>query len=111
MRWKKCRTRNGRAACRLCWSQEEAIALINSAKNLYHRAMLEIAVFVTGTRRAELCQLKVEDIDSHRIVIHIRQGKGGKEDRDVPLSANLLETLRARLALDAASRSICFPAR
>jgi integrase/recombinase XerD len=45
-------------------------------------------------RRAELCQLKVEDIDSHRMVIHIRQGKGGK-DRDVPLSANLLETLRA----------------
>jgi site-specific recombinase XerD len=45
-------------------------------------------------RRAELCQLKVEDIDSSRMVIHIRQGKGGK-DRDVPLSANLLETLRA----------------
>jgi hypothetical protein len=41
-----------------------------------------------------LCQLKVEDTDSPRMVIHIRQGKGGK-DRDVPLSANLLETLRA----------------
>jgi site-specific recombinase XerD len=74
-------------------SQEEAIALINSAKNLYHRAMLE-TLYSTGMRRAELCQLKVEDIDSHRMVIHIRQGKGGK-DRDVPLSANLLETLRA----------------
>ena len=74
-------------------SQEEAIALINSAKNLYHRAMLE-TLYSTGMRRAELCQLEVEDIDSHRMVIHIRQGKGGK-DRDVPLSANLLETLRA----------------
>ena len=74
-------------------SQKEAIALINSAKNLYHRAMLE-TLYSTGMRRAELCQLKVEDIDSHRMVIHIRQGKGGK-DRDVPLSANLRETLRA----------------
>jgi site-specific recombinase XerD len=55
--------------------------------------MLE-TLYSTGMRRAELCQLKVEDIDSHRMVIHIRQGKGGK-DRDVPLSANLLETLRA----------------
>jgi integrase/recombinase XerD len=80
-------------------SQEEAIALINSAKNLYHRAMLE-TLYSTGMRRAELCQLEVEDIDSHRMVIHIRQGKGGK-DRDVPLSANLLETLRV-LAVDAA---------
>ncbi len=74
-------------------SQEEAVSLINSAKNLYHRAML-MTLYSTGMRRAELCQLKVEDIDSHRMVIHIRQGKGGK-DRDVPLSANLLETLRA----------------
>ena len=55
--------------------------------------MLE-TLYSTGMRRAELCQLEVEDIDSHRMVIHIRQGKGGK-DRDVPLSANLLETLRA----------------
>jgi site-specific recombinase XerD len=44
-------------------------------------------------RRAELCQLKVADIDSERNVIHIRQGKGRK-DRDVPLSGKLLETLR-----------------
>ena len=73
-------------------SQEEAIALINSAKNLYHRAMIE-TLYSTGMRRAELCQLKVEDIDSPRMVIHIREGKGGK-DRDVPLSLQLLETLR-----------------
>jgi site-specific recombinase XerD len=73
-------------------SQEEAVALINSAKNLYHRAMLT-TLYSTGMRRAELCKLKVEDIDSKRMILHIRQGKGGK-DRDVPLSPILLETLR-----------------
>ena len=51
------------------------------------------AVLPLALRRSELCRLKVEDIDSERMVVHIRQGKGGK-DRDVPLSPKLLETLR-----------------
>lgn len=74
-------------------SQEEAVALINAAKNLFHRAML-MALYSTGMRRAELCRLKVQDVDPQRMLIHIRQGKGGK-DRNVPLSPHLLETLRA----------------
>jgi len=73
-------------------TQEEAIRLIDWASNLFHRAML-ITLYSTGMRRAELCRLKVEDIDSTRMLIHIRQGKGGK-DRDVPLSPKALETLR-----------------
>jgi integrase/recombinase XerD len=44
-------------------------------------------------RRAELCRLKVRDVDSQRMMIRIDQGKGGR-DRDVPLSPKLLETLR-----------------
>jgi hypothetical protein len=50
-------------------------------------------LYSTGIRRSELVRLRVEDIDSQRMVIHIRQGKGGK-DRDVPLCPRLLETLR-----------------
>jgi site-specific recombinase XerD len=73
-------------------SQDEAVTLINSASNLFHRAMLR-TLYSTGVRRTEMCNLKVEDIDSQRMLIHIRQGKGGKE-RDVPLSPNLLGTLR-----------------
>jgi integrase/recombinase XerD len=73
-------------------TREEAVRLIDSARNLFHRAML-ITMYSTGMRRAELCRLKVEDIDSTRMLIHIRQGKGGK-DRDVPLSPKTLETLR-----------------
>ena len=37
--------------------------------------------------------LKVCDIDSERMVIHVRQGKGGR-DRDVLLTPKLLDTLR-----------------
>jgi integrase/recombinase XerD len=72
-------------------TQEEAVRLIDSASNLFHRAMT--TVYSTGMRRAEMCQLKVEDIDSERMLIHIRQGKG-RRDQDVPLSPKLLETLR-----------------
>jgi integrase/recombinase XerD len=52
-----------------------------------------MTAYSTGMRRAEMCQLKVEDIDSDRMLIRIRQGKG-RRDRDVPLSPKLLETLR-----------------
>jgi hypothetical protein len=44
-------------------------------------------------RRAEMCRLKVSDIDSERMIVHIHQGKGAR-DRDVPLSEKLRETLR-----------------
>jgi site-specific recombinase XerD len=50
-------------------------------------------LYGTGVRRAELCQLKVADVDSKRMVIRVRNGKGGR-DRDVLLSDKLLETLR-----------------
>jgi integrase len=73
-------------------SQEEVERLIDSAKNLMHRAIL-MTLYGTGVRRAELCQLKVADIDSQRMLINVHHGKGGR-DRDVLLSPKLLETLR-----------------
>jgi len=73
-------------------SLEEVQRLLDSASNLYHRAML-MTLYSTGMRRAEMCRLKVSDIDSERMVVHIRSGKGGR-DRDVPLSEKLLDTLR-----------------
>src|SRR6266404_3184877 len=50
-------------------------------------------LYGTGIRRTEASLLKVSDIDSQRMVMHIRQGKGSR-DRDVPLSSKLLEVLR-----------------
>ena len=73
-------------------SQEAVARLIASARNLMHRTML-MTLYATGLRRAELCHLKVSDIDSERMVIHVRQGKGGR-DRDVLLTPKLLQTLR-----------------
>jgi site-specific recombinase XerD len=66
--------------------------LIQGARSPLHRAWLLI-LYATGMRREELVRLKVSDIDSGRMLIHIRQGKGRK-DRDVMLSPRLLEELR-----------------
>jgi integrase/recombinase XerD len=74
-------------------SPDEVTRLINSARNLYHRTLL-MTLYSAALRRAELCRLKVSDIDSQRMMIRITQGKG-RRDRDVPLSPKLLETLRA----------------
>ena len=46
-------------------SQEEVTRLIDSTGNLMHRAMV-MTLYATGVRRAELCRLKVVDIDSER---------------------------------------------
>jgi site-specific recombinase XerD len=74
-------------------SEEEVTRLIESASTSYHRVIL-MTLYGTGLRREELCRLKVIDVDSQRMVIHVRQGKGNK-DRDVTLSPRLLEVLRA----------------
>ncbi|MGH9629134.1 MAG: tyrosine-type recombinase/integrase, partial [Bryobacteraceae bacterium] len=73
-------------------SPDEVARMIEAVDNLLYRTIL-MTLYSTGMRRSEVCRLKVADIDSQRMVIHIRQGKGNK-DRDVPLSAKLLDTLR-----------------
>jgi integrase len=73
-------------------TQDEVSLLIDSARNLFHYAML-LTMYSAGLRRSELCKLKVSNIDSGRMVIRIERGKGGV-DREVPLNPKLLTTLR-----------------
>jgi site-specific recombinase XerD len=73
-------------------SQEEVSQLINAAPNPFYRILL-MTLYATGARRDELARLKVSDIDSQRMIVHIQAGKGRK-DRDVMLSPVLLEALR-----------------
>jgi integrase/recombinase XerD len=73
-------------------SQEEVARLIQAARTRFQRAVL-MTLYATGGRRAEVATLKVSDIDSQRMVVHIHGGKGCK-DRDVMLSPRLLDALR-----------------
>src|SRR5258708_10851654 len=73
-------------------SQEEVAQLIQAAETSFHRTLL-MTLYANGVRRAELTHLKVRDIDSKRMVIHVQGGKGRK-DRDVMLRPKLLEALR-----------------
>jgi site-specific recombinase XerD len=73
-------------------SQGEVTRLIEATANPMHRTVLMV-LYGTGIRRTEASLLKVSDIDSQRMVLHIRQGKGAR-DREVPLSTTLLQALR-----------------
>ena len=73
-------------------SPEEVAQLIDAARTPYQRILL-MMLYATGVRRTELVRLKVSDINSRRMVIHIQGGKG-RRDRDVMLSPKLLEALR-----------------
>jgi len=74
-------------------SPEEVVLFLDAAKPGRERTLLDVA-YSCGPRLQELLGLQVTDIDSPRMVLHIRRGKGQK-DRMVPLSPRLLEVLRA----------------
>lgn len=73
-------------------SESEIMGAIGGCGNLKHKAMLS-TLFYLGIRRSELLNLKVKDIDSENMIVHIRMGKGFKDNR-LPLSESLLSLLR-----------------
>lgn len=73
-------------------SLEEVSAIIKNTKNIKHRLILSL-LYSSGLRRGELLNLKLEDIDSKRMLIWIRDGKGAK-DRHTLLSEAVLQELR-----------------
>ena len=65
---------------------------LQNIQNLKHKAILSLTYSV-GLRVSEIINLKITDIDSNRMIIHIKNAKG-KKDRLVPLSNNVLDLLR-----------------
>jgi integrase/recombinase XerD len=74
-------------------SREEVEALLNGIESIKYRAVLMTA-YGSGLRIGEVCRLQVDDVDSGRMLLHVRDGKGGRE-RYALLSPVLLEVLRA----------------
>ncbi len=73
-------------------SRDEVARLLNATTCLKHQAALSVA-YGAGLRVAEVAALKVQDIDSERMLIRVERGKGGRS-RNAMLSPDLLTLLR-----------------
>jgi site-specific recombinase XerD len=73
-------------------SPDEVRRVLEAATSLKYKTALSTA-YGAGLRASEVTHLKVSDIDSQRMLIHVEQGKGGK-DRNAMLSPILLGLLR-----------------
>jgi integrase/recombinase XerD len=73
-------------------SPEEVAQLLEATRPGRERMLVKTA-YACGLRLMEVLDLEIRDIDSGRMLVHVRQGKGNK-DRLVPLSLQLLTELR-----------------
>lgn len=73
-------------------SSDEVKNILDNIINLKHKTLLSL-IYSAGLRIGEALQIRIADIDSKRMVIHIKSAKG-KKDRYTLLSLNFLELLR-----------------
>lgn len=73
-------------------SKEEVKEILESINNIKHKSMLSL-IYACGLRRSELLNLKINQLDSNRNLLIIKQSKG-KKDRIIPLSDKILKMLR-----------------
>jgi site-specific recombinase XerD len=73
-------------------SEQEIQLIFSNIKNLKHKAILSL-IYSSGIRIGEALNLTINDLDSDRMLISIRRGKGEK-DRMVPMASNVLKLLR-----------------
>lgn len=73
--------------------KKEVNSLINSTNNIKHKCIISL-LYSAGLRKSELQNLKIADVDSERMRVHVKGAKGNK-DRYTLLSKKLLNDLRA----------------
>ena len=73
-------------------SKEEVLKIIDSTENLKHKTLLAL-IYSAGLRISEAINMKLKDIDSIRMLIHLKNAKG-KKDRYTLLSEKVLLLLR-----------------
>jgi site-specific recombinase XerD len=88
-------------------SGTEVEALLGAIESLKHRTILSVA-YGAGLRIGEACRLRCADIDSERMALHVRGGKG-KKDRYVMLGERLLLLLREYWRAAQPGRDHLFP--
>ena len=76
----------------IVFSKSEVNAILNSVKNIKHKALISL-LYGSGLRIGELLNLKTKDIDSERMLVHVKNAKGNK-DRYTILSYKSLDLLR-----------------
>jgi site-specific recombinase XerD len=92
--WEKIRIKRPRKNRHLpdILSREEIANMLRLTNNPKHKVIIAV-LYSSGVRREELLNLKIRDIDSDRMLIRVRNGKGNKS-RDTLLAQNTLELLR-----------------
>lgn len=73
-------------------AREEVRLVLDLIRHPVARMVLTL-IYACGLRLSEGCRVRIEDIDSARMLLWVRNGKGGK-DRSVPLPAQVLHRLR-----------------
>lgn len=90
-------------------SGSQVESLLGALANPRQRA-LALLSYGAGLRASEACALRIDGVDSARMQLHVRGGKGGR-DRYVPLSARVLEELRAYFRAYRPKGPLLFPGR
>jgi len=73
-------------------SKQEILSIIENTTNIKHRCIVQL-LYGSGLRRSELLNLKLDDIDSNRMLVRVKGSKGNK-DRLTLLSKKALTDLR-----------------
>jgi len=90
-------------------SQDEVLSFFESIRSVKYKAIVATA-YAAGLRISEVCALRITDIDSKRMRIHVRSGKG-KRDRYVMLGESLLTLLREYFKAARPKGEYLFPGR